>query len=155
MKFSSTFNLRLVPELISKLNSNNMSGVSLKPSKLMQQQGKRLTALLFCFFTFPAMAKTIIVHPGESIQAAIDSARTGTTIKVLPGIYQEGTPGSLNAITITKAGIRLVGLAKKKSPVVLLSNGQQYGIWVSPADTIGPGQSDEEHPPCASSGAKD
>jgi parallel beta-helix repeat protein len=47
----------------------------------------------------------------------------------------------------------LVGLPDQNKPVILTSNGQQYGIWVSPPDTIGAGQNDVEHPPCASSNA--
>src|SRR3954451_4000196 len=43
---------------------------------------------------------TVVVHPGESIQAAIDSARPYTRILVLPGTYRE-------ALTITKDGIVL------------------------------------------------
>jgi hypothetical protein len=66
-------------------------------------------AQLFLFFVaIPVMAKTIVVHPGESIQTAIDNATAGATIKVLPGVYHEGASGSLNAITITKHGIHLV-----------------------------------------------
>ncbi len=43
---------------------------------------------------------TVVVHPGDSIQAAIDAARPYTRILVLPGTYRE-------ALTVTKDGIVL------------------------------------------------
>ena len=46
--------------------------------------------------------RTVTVHSGESIQAAIDAAKPGTTIKVEEGTYAE-------ALTIDKDGIELVG----------------------------------------------
>ena len=37
--------------------------------------------------------KNLVVHPGESIQAAVDAASSGDTIVVLPGTYHEaGVP---------------------------------------------------------------
>jgi pectin methylesterase-like acyl-CoA thioesterase len=43
---------------------------------------------------------TTVVHPGDSIQAAVDAARPYTRILVLPGTYRE-------SVTITKDGITL------------------------------------------------
>lgn len=43
-----------------------------------------------------------VVRPGESIQAALDSAQPGTTVKIRPGRYAE-------QLVITKSGIRLEG----------------------------------------------
>src|SRR4051812_16271249 len=43
---------------------------------------------------------TIVVHPGESIQAAINAAGPFTRILVLPGTYRE-------SLTVTKDGIVL------------------------------------------------
>ena len=47
----------------------------------------------------------IIVHAGQSIQAAIDKAQPGCTIKIEPGVYKE-------SITVNKAGIKLIGVNK-------------------------------------------
>ncbi len=52
--------------------------------------------------TSPAAATGRVVHPGESIQAAIDSARPGDTIRLAPGTYYE-------SITIATDGVTLVG----------------------------------------------
>jgi pectin methylesterase-like acyl-CoA thioesterase len=49
-----------------------------------------------------AAAVKIVVHNGESIQAAIDAAPPGATIIVKPGVYQ-GTSAA-RALTITKEG---------------------------------------------------
>jgi hypothetical protein len=92
-----------------------------------------------------AGANTVVVHPGESIQAAIDAAPAGATIRVEPGTYHEA--GDTRAVTVTKDGIRLVGAARPGQPVVLEQVGTQtQGIWVSPADSLAP--DDVELPPC-------
>lgn len=181
MKFPSICNVRPSVVLIPMANSNSNRTVPTPECKwpialfdnaalllhflwcrrLFIRQGKQklllrpwvFAQLLFFSLSIPVMAQTIVVHPGQSIQAAINNATAGATIKVLPGVYHEGAPGDLNAVTITKHGIHLVGLPSRGRPVVLASTGQLYGIWVSPTDTIGAGQNDVEHPPCASSGA--
>src|SRR2546427_6033755 len=98
-----------------------------------------------------AGAKPVVVHSGESIQLAIDAAPVGATIRVEPGTYHEA--GATRAVTVTKAGIRLVGAARKGHPVVLEQSGTQtQGIWVSPADSLAP--ADVELPPCGVSGMR-
>lgn len=58
----------------------------------------------------------------------------------MPGIYKEGAPGDLNALTVTIDGIQLVGLSTPEDPVILENaGGQSYGVWVSPLDSTGPG----------------
>src|SRR5215831_12148534 len=42
----------------------------------------------------PAEADTLVVHPGDSIQAAIDHAPAGSTIVVDPGVYTESGDSS-------------------------------------------------------------
>ncbi len=105
--------------------------------------------------SLPAAARTLVVHPGESIRDAISRAASGDRIEVLPGVYREGAPGDLNALTVTLDGIELVGVPSRHRPVVLENaGGQSFGIWVSPADSAGPGpEADDEHPPCGLSGS--
>lgn len=106
-----------------------------------------LLTIAACFLVgSPAVAATrIVVHNGESIQAAIDAAPPGATIVVKPGVYQ-GTSAA-RALTITKDGIHLIGAARRNHPVILLQAGTQtHGIWVSPADSTDPGE--PELPPC-------
>ena len=80
-------------------------------------------------------AKTWNVKEGESIQAAVDQASPGDTVKVGPGTYHEaGTPcptdpNTICAVSVNKADLRLVGAAKKHRPVVLENpGGQAVGI---------------------------
>ena len=57
-----------------------------------------------------ATAKSITVKPGESIQAAVDAAAPGDTIKVMPGDYTETHPGTA-AVRITKP-LKLIAKSK-------------------------------------------
>ncbi len=78
--------------------------------------------------------KTIVVRPGDSIQAAIDRARPGTRIYILAGTYKE-LQNPTNALTITKNGLTIIGQATKKKRVVLENAGnQRNGIVVVPED---------------------
>lgn len=110
----------------------------------------RAAAALLLAACVPVRASTIVVRPGDSIRAALSRASPGDRIEVLPGTYREGAPGDLNALTVTIDGIALVGRSSPGHPVVLENaGGQSYGVWVSPADSAGPGpQADDEHPPC-------
>jgi parallel beta-helix repeat protein len=77
---------------------------------------------------------TIVVRPGDSIQAAIDRAHPGTRIYILAGTYRE-VQNPTNALTITKNGLRLIGQTTKKKRVVLANAGnQRNGIVVVPED---------------------
>lgn len=115
-----------------------------------------LAALPALLFMNTSVARTIAVHPGESIRAALTQAKPGDRIQVFPGVYHEGAEGELNAITIEKSGIALVGLSSPGRPVVLEdTGGQSFGIWVSPSDSVGSdAQSDPEHPPCGLSATR-
>jgi parallel beta-helix repeat protein len=78
--------------------------------------------------------RTIVVRPGQSIQAAIDRAKPGTRIYVLAGVYRE-TADPVNALTINKNGIRLIGQTTPTKRVVLENAGfQRNGIAVVPED---------------------
>ena len=102
-----------------------------------------------------ATAATIVVQPGQSIAAAVQAAQPGDTISVQPGVFHEGSPGDLNALTITKDGITISGAGSSGNPVILENaGGQSYGVWVSPSDSTGAtAQAHDENPPCATSGA--
>jgi nitrous oxidase accessory protein NosD len=60
----------------------------------------------------PADAATIDVHPGQSIQAAINRANPGDTINVAAGTYRE-------SLTIRKDGIKLIGAGDNQSGTVV------------------------------------
>jgi parallel beta-helix repeat protein len=82
-----------------------------------------------------AIAKSTKVEAGESIQAAVDAAAPGDTIRVMPGDYTETQPGAVAAVRITKP-LTLVALGAP-GRVRILWNGlaaQGDGILVEPAN---------------------
>jgi len=76
-----------------------------------------------------ATAKSITVRPGESIQAAVDRAAPGDTVKVLSGDYSEPNPGTA-AVRITKP-LKLTASGQVR---ILAWGGQPNGILVEPAN---------------------
>jgi Periplasmic copper-binding protein (NosD) len=52
----------------------------------------------------PASAGTHVVHPGESIQAAVDAASEGDTVVVRPGTYRERVTIHKNGLTLRAQG---------------------------------------------------
>src|SRR5205807_4120057 len=101
-------------------------------------------------------SRTLVVREGGSIAAAIARAAPGDTIQVLPGVYHEGQPGDLNALTITTDDLTLEGRSLPGQPVVLENaGGQSFGVWVSPADSTGAAaEANDELPPCGSGGSR-
>ncbi|MFE8073135.1 right-handed parallel beta-helix repeat-containing protein [Marinobacteraceae bacterium S3BR75-40.1] len=77
---------------------------------------------------------TIVVRPGQSIQAAIDRAQPGTRIYVLAGTYKE-SGNATNGLNISKSGISLVGQRTRNKGVVLENAGnQRNGIVAVPPE---------------------
>jgi parallel beta-helix repeat protein len=113
-------------------------------------------SLLLGISAFPSSARTLIVHTGGSIRTALARALPGDRIVVLPGIYKEGTSDDLNALTITIDNIELLGLSTPGNAVILENaEAQSFGVWVSPANSAGPGpEADDEHPPCGFDGSR-
>ncbi len=96
------------------------------------------------FLSFPAIATTWIVHPGESIQDAVDQASPGDTISVLPGTYRETgrtCPTDYTqrcAVVISKDDLRVIGERSPGQAVVLENaGGQDQGIAVSVPNVLG------------------
>jgi parallel beta-helix repeat protein len=79
-----------------------------------------VTGLLTMLLSGPAAADVIKVHPGQSIQAAIDKADPGDTVKLAPGTYQE-------SVQITTDGITLKGAADHET-VIEPGSGSGTGI---------------------------
>ncbi|MFD4952938.1 nitrous oxide reductase family maturation protein NosD [Streptomyces sp. NPDC058451] len=48
--------------------------------------------------------RTHLVHPGQSIQRAVDSARQGDTVLVLPGVYHESVKVTTPGLTLRGTG---------------------------------------------------
>ncbi|MFN8604006.1 MAG: right-handed parallel beta-helix repeat-containing protein [Candidatus Binatia bacterium] len=80
---------------------------------------------------------SITVNPGESIQAAVDSAQPGQTVVVKPGDYTETHDGSA-AVRITKP-LKLIADSTPDKPVRILPGGaQRQGILVEPQNSGDP-----------------
>ncbi|HEX9605106.1 MAG TPA: NosD domain-containing protein [Myxococcales bacterium] len=96
-----------------------------------------MRALALCLAaSLPAAAANLVVRPGQSIQAAVDRARPGDTVTVLPGTYTEaGRPcphdgSELCAVSVTTDGISLIA---PKGATLKSAAGQNDGIAFSPA----------------------
>ncbi|WTO37680.1 right-handed parallel beta-helix repeat-containing protein [Streptomyces achromogenes] len=69
------------------------------------------TALVGAFAgAAPASAahRTLVVHPGDSIQKAVNAARPGDTVRVLAGTYRESVTLRTPAVTLRGVGPRTV-----------------------------------------------
>jgi nitrous oxidase accessory protein NosD len=91
-----------------------------------------------------ATAKSWTVNPGDSIQAAVDNANPGDTIKVMPGDYIEtngGTHTGTAAVLITKP-LKLLAKSKPDAKVRILpdpdNTAQKNGILVQPPTDLDP-----------------
>jgi parallel beta-helix repeat protein len=93
--------------------------------------------LLAAWAPTAAVAASHTVNPGESIQAAVDAALPGDTVKVLPGDYVGVPAGSVSAaVRITKP-LKLIAKSKISDGLrvrILPGAGQSHGILVEPAN---------------------
>jgi nitrous oxidase accessory protein NosD len=90
-----------------------------------------LAALALAASVAPAAANqpTLVVRPGESIQAAVDAARPGQTITVLAGTYRENVAITTDGITLRGRGARLVPPAEP-APNICSEPGQPATIGI-------------------------
>jgi len=86
----------------------------------------------------PSMDAVTTVRPGQSIQAAVDAAAPGDTIRVMPGDYVE-PHSNREAVRITKP-IKLLAMSSLPDRKVRLlpGPGQRHGIAVRPENPGGP-----------------
>jgi hypothetical protein len=84
--------------------------------------------------TASAAAPPIVVHPGDSIQAAVDAAPAGSEIILMPGTYY-GPENARRAVRIKQDGISLIGKPDGADKVILRPNpdgSNEDGILVEP-----------------------
>jgi parallel beta-helix repeat protein len=79
----------------------------------------------------PAASAAVVVHPGGSIQAAVDAARPGATITVLAGTYHEAVCVTTDGIKLRGAGAVILPPAQApQTPCAFDQGGQTIGIAV-------------------------
>lgn len=80
------------------------------------------------FSLTPEGGGVIEVHPGESIQAAVDAAQPGQTVLIYPGTYRPANPPSnpeaFVVFRAAKNGVTLRGAGASPSEVILDGNSQ-------------------------------
>jgi hypothetical protein len=99
----------------------------------------------------PASAghKTHVVHPGQSIQRAVDAAEPGDTVLLAPGIYHE-------SVKVTTPGLTLRGAGRKTviQPSTKETGGKQTGSKESGAKETGSKESGAKESGSKESGGK-
>jgi nitrous oxidase accessory protein NosD len=101
-----------------------------------------LAGLTTMLLSGPAAADVIRVSPGESIQAAIDQAGEGDTVKLAPGTYTENVQIKTDGITLKGAGADETVIEPGSSPSPVDPFCEGTGICVAdvtlPADPNAP-----------------
>ena len=77
-----------------------------------------------------ASARTLVVHPGDDVQAAIDAALPGDRIRFESGLYtrRPSGPDDASLLTVETDGLVLEG----PTDAVIEASGFEYGIRVGP-----------------------
>jgi len=66
--------------------------------------GGALSAALVATSASASVQRTIVVRPGQSIQAAVDRASPGDTVLIKPGVYHQSVQIRTNGITLRGSG---------------------------------------------------
>jgi nitrous oxidase accessory protein NosD len=108
-------------------------------SKLPRLGVTGLTAVAFCALAGVAGAKTIVVKPHQSIQAAIDKAKPGDKIVVQRGTYHEALVVTTNGLTLSgRSAVLKPPTSGPTTPCSQLDPSGVTGICVAGSFTMGP-----------------
>lgn len=91
-----------------------------------------LTALGFVTPANAATHRTFVVHPGQSIQNAVDAAAAGDTVVVKSGKYAQSVAIAKDGLTLRADGH--VTISPPATPGRCSQPGEEIGICVVPAD---------------------
>ncbi len=95
-----------------------------------------MRALALCVAaSLPAAAANLVVRPGQSIQAAVDRARPGDRVTVLPGTYREAGRPCLGGSQICAVSVTVdrITLTAPHGATLQSAAGQHIGIAFAPS----------------------
>jgi len=85
-------------------------------SRLRTAVAAATATVAFLAMALPAQARDIVLHPGDSIQAAVDGAKAGDTVALTPGTFHGNVTITKPNVDIRGAGIGVTTLVPGAAP---------------------------------------
>lgn len=93
---------------------------------------RRVLCLLGCLFGLHLSAEVFRVQPGENVQAALDRANPGDTVRLAPGIHRQ-------RVTMARSGEFGKPIVLEGEPGAILDGSEPTELKWEPAEDIAPG----------------